>query len=295
MSIAPFKNEYLPAGEPIKRIDSGLVYFVHNGRNAWHSTWVQKYVPGCMHSTLDDAKRFCEGMRVNGSVFYIIETPAIAACFNYGKLIATQINTTTPLNGYSPNKTTAHTNSDKLSSQPLTIEELTTSLKIDSIHWEKSKHHNQPVILLWLFDPNAHVDKIKKRGLKTYKSISYGKKYLLGWSELENPLNSRKANEIAEIYSSNLETKKTTSTSSSIRTNSSQTRKNSAKDRAHSICGHLTKHYGKAVYLQELSTLNTNTFRAKLGVDLNEGIKDIYFIISTNRNSEIERVEHVEN
>jgi hypothetical protein len=45
------------------------IYYVSSGRNAWWSTWVKQYNSGCMHTTLDGAKKYAEKMRTNGSVF----------------------------------------------------------------------------------------------------------------------------------------------------------------------------------------------------------------------------------
>jgi hypothetical protein len=36
------------------------MYWLYNGRNAWHSTWINQYNEGCMHSDLADARRSAE-------------------------------------------------------------------------------------------------------------------------------------------------------------------------------------------------------------------------------------------
>ena len=44
----------------ITGIHSCALYFVTTGRNAWHSTWVQQYTNGCMHSSIASAKQYTE-------------------------------------------------------------------------------------------------------------------------------------------------------------------------------------------------------------------------------------------
>ena len=53
------------------------IYYVFQGRNAWHSTWITQYNNGCMHINLDNAKKYAESLRACGSVFYIREIPAL--------------------------------------------------------------------------------------------------------------------------------------------------------------------------------------------------------------------------
>lgn len=300
MSIDLFKCEYVPTGEPIKKIEHGIIYFVHNGRNAWHSTWVQKYYPGCMHSTPEEAIEYCEEKRTNGSVFYIIETPAIIICFNYGKLIATQINTSSPLESYSPPwlmDSSRHTKQEE-NRTPSTIEEITASLNIESIHWNKPQQNNQPVILLWLFDHDASIAPITESPLATYRSASHGTKYYLSWSKLEKSISPARVIEIAEFFEPEHKKGKVKSISNSRITKHSTPscpHEQAVKYRAYSICGRLTKAYGTAVYLQEISLLDNNKFQIKLGVKLSRKIMDIFYTVITDGEAKITCVEHIKN
>lgn len=252
-----------------------------------------------MHATLDEAKKYCEERRTNGSVFYITEMPAIVAQFNYGKLIATQINAATPFESYSTeeNITTGIDIKKNEKRTPSTIEELTTSLNTSSAHWKQPKQNNQPVILLWLFDPNAYISPIKEKTLTKYKSFSHGKKYLLGWSTLEKSTNPTRVIEIAESYETDPKSSKIrniSSTKTAKNSSSSCNHEKAAKDIAYSICGRLTKAYGKAVQLQETSKIDSHKFKVKLGVEFFQAIKNITYIISTNSDAEVVDVEHVD-
>lgn len=102
MSLVNFdKNEKMHAEGEITRIVGCKVWYVYDGRNAWHSTWVHKYRSGCFHLNVDSAKQFCEKNRKQGSIFYIEQIPALEIDCDHGSLFITQINTTDPLHGYS--------------------------------------------------------------------------------------------------------------------------------------------------------------------------------------------------
>lgn len=299
MSIDLFNYDYVPAGEPIKTIEHGFIFFVHDGRNAWHSTWVQKYYPGCMHSTLDEAKKYCEKKRTNGSVFYITEIPVIIVCFRYGKLIATQLNTNMPFESYHPQNDTIPgdgTRQEKRS-MPSTIEEITTSLNTGCSHWKQPQQHNQPVILLWMFDPSAYITPVENRPLIKYKSFSHGKKYLLGWSTLDKSINPTRIIEIVDSYELEQRASKVRNISSTRTTKNSSTacpHEQAVKDTAYSICGRLTKTYGKAVHLQEIIKLDSNTFQARLCVEIFKKIRSITYMISIDSNAKVNGIKLVE-
>ena len=77
------------------------IYFSIEGRNAWWSTWKQTYTEGCMQLTLNSSKTILGQKRKQGSVFYIIEMPAIVFQHTLGGcLVVTQINSQSPLKDY---------------------------------------------------------------------------------------------------------------------------------------------------------------------------------------------------
>src|SRR4051812_25147339 len=69
------------------------VFYVSTGRNAWWSTWVTRYSPGCMHGALESAKAFCEERRRQGTIFYIDELPSLAFVASECALVVSEINT----------------------------------------------------------------------------------------------------------------------------------------------------------------------------------------------------------
>ena len=70
-------STHLLDSSPLKGISRGLLYYVHTGRNAWHSNWVTQYANGCMHTTLESAKEYAEKRRTRGTVFYIKQLPCL--------------------------------------------------------------------------------------------------------------------------------------------------------------------------------------------------------------------------
>ena len=72
------------------------VYFFSTGRNAYFSTWSQKYpYESAFHTSLEAAKQHAEQQRVQGAVFSIDELPVLAFPFDDSSLLVTEINTET--------------------------------------------------------------------------------------------------------------------------------------------------------------------------------------------------------
>ena len=88
------------------------LYHCHIGRNAWHSTWVRIYSDGCMHLTEGSAQSYAETLRNRGNVVYIEELPALCFSGRRHLLLVTQLNTETPLLGYSA-RTPRHRRADR--------------------------------------------------------------------------------------------------------------------------------------------------------------------------------------
>lgn len=76
------------------------LYYISYGRNAWNSTWVQRYAQGCMHLSFASAAAYAEGRRTQGTVFYIRELPALCFTGEGPTFFITEINTKHPLAGF---------------------------------------------------------------------------------------------------------------------------------------------------------------------------------------------------
>lgn len=204
-----FDRKFDPSIEPIDKwklhdVKATTIYYCLYGRNAWHSTWVNRYYNNCMHPTLDSAKEFAESLRVQGSVFYIQELPALCIDAGSYSLVATQINTSEPLREYSTYALLeSPSRSEKIEGYRdnyftlgAPMNGVALSFDFDSRFWKTQQPKNDSIVLLYSKYKCTASD-FKKIKLKRWKSESVGKYYLLSWSKTEN--NIRKTS-VLRIY-----------------------------------------------------------------------------------------------
>ena len=170
--------------DPVSEISIGILYYVHSGRNAWHSTWIKRYLPGCMHTTIYSAKDYAEGKRARGTVFYIKQIPCIYFKTQNETLIITEINNDNPLSGYSPDATTdlapqgaaivagARNNYLKLG-VPLQYAGL--SFEHNSRFWRTMPPLDNSVITLSA-GPRLRIEKMTRADTTAFKSYALGDK-----------------------------------------------------------------------------------------------------------------------
>ena len=184
---------------PITDISSGVIYYVHTGRNAWHSTWITRYSNGCMHTTMESATDYAEGMRTKGTVFYIKQLPCLVFRTKNWSLLVTEINSRNPLAGYSPDATSKEAPSgatkidgaiDNYMAIGAPLNGVALSFMPDSRFWNVRPSPKNSVILLSCFDSGLQVEALPSGGLKAFKSISNGGNYYLGWAKKEPDVKS---------------------------------------------------------------------------------------------------------
>ncbi|WP_153135353.1 hypothetical protein [Paraburkholderia agricolaris] len=79
--------------ESVSAVD---IFFLHDGRNAWHSTWVQRYTSDAFWASFRDAAQRASAKRVQGSKFFIHHVPAVLFRARTAELLAVDINTDAP-------------------------------------------------------------------------------------------------------------------------------------------------------------------------------------------------------
>ncbi len=159
------------------------IYYVSSGRNAWHSTWVKQYNPGCMHSTLQSAKNYAEKLRTNGSVFYIQELPALVLEGELTSLIVTQINCMDVLQDYKPKiKPPNNKSTCCYITAGNSLLHACKSFDHDSIFWKTAPPAKNSVIRLLCTIKIKDFDPYHASNISAYKSESIGPDYLLNWS-----------------------------------------------------------------------------------------------------------------
>ncbi len=85
----PLENE-LVSVSPI------LVHSISWGRNAWNSTWIQRYRSGTLAENHAVARAFIEANRVQGSAYKVTVMPAWHLQFDRRAYLVCEINTSTP-------------------------------------------------------------------------------------------------------------------------------------------------------------------------------------------------------
>lgn len=179
-----------------KKIFKCKLYYVYYGRNAWHSTWVTKYVEGSIHTGFDSARSFVEQRRVQGSVFYISEIPGIVYQSEKGYLIITEINTEQVLKGF--NHLTLEDNISY--GEPKIILKAVLNSKIEGIadafdpfseHWNERYRYLNSVLILYSIKKNVEFEKFSKRNNLRYSSYSIGVDYYYQYHQHKNKIDDK--------------------------------------------------------------------------------------------------------
>lgn len=86
----------------IQSVAARKLYYVRDGRNAWWGTWVTRWYETSFFFNWEDARSYAEYQRVQGSVFHILEIPALMLTVSRGFAMVTQLGTDKPLSDYKP-------------------------------------------------------------------------------------------------------------------------------------------------------------------------------------------------
>lgn len=192
--------------EVVRRRGARKLYYLHDGRNAWWTTWVQRYYNGCMHSSLWDAQRHAERMRVQGSVFYIVELPAVILEGDSLVCAITQINTTSVLAGYSchavtPDAPPGYRLRDDARENYLTVGSplrgAYASFDPVSRFWRRQPPLVDAVIRVFGSGRLEEFEGMGRGPMRRYKSQSVGRAYQLSWTRSSAGLRRRDVNRIA--------------------------------------------------------------------------------------------------
>lgn len=177
---------------PVEEVKAGAVYFVTEGRNAWHSKWVMKYTKNSIHSTLSSAKSFCERNRKSGSVFYIKRLPCLVLVGSENVVIVTEINSDNPLSRHlllsdSPGR-------DAVVAENLVVKSLenVSNVRVGfcaySNVWVSERGKLNSILLM------QHKKRLKLEGnpesSSVWRSSSIGSDYSLIWKELDRRVKS---------------------------------------------------------------------------------------------------------
>lgn len=164
----------------VREVKVVKLYYVTTGRNAWWNTWITRYSPGCMHSTMDTAKAFCEAKRVQGTVFYIDELPSLAFIAENRALVVSEINTESFLRRLNLKRLTSITTVFPVSS--MTLRQMTYVFRPESPLWPSDYPRRDSAILSFCSLSSELADLGAKTELSSFASSSSGPGYYLNWS-----------------------------------------------------------------------------------------------------------------
>lgn len=187
------QDEILGVSATIKKIKASKIFYCFSGRNAWYSTWAQKYSLYCMHLSIESAKRHAEERRVQGSVFYIQELPALELGTGDRRIFVTQINSSCPLREYRTRAVRKRPRSGKdlidgarecYIEVGASLEGAVLSFDYDSRFWVTEQPWQNSVMVLEA-DNATPSESLKSRLLKRWRSKSFGSSYRLNWSLIQ--------------------------------------------------------------------------------------------------------------
>ncbi|MCX7197672.1 MAG: hypothetical protein NTW37_06700 [Proteobacteria bacterium] len=164
----------------VREVKPVKLHYVTSGRNAWWSTWITRYSPGCMHSTMDSAKQFCESQRVQGTVFYIDELPSIAFIADNRALVVSEINTDSFLKRIDVELLTTITTVFPVST--MTLRQMMYVFRPYSPLWPKDYPRLNSAIVSFSSAGDTMVELHTEEELFSYASSSVGPSYYLNWS-----------------------------------------------------------------------------------------------------------------
>ena len=172
------------------------IYFSIEGRNAWWSTWKQTYTEGCMQLKFNSSKTILEEKRKQGSVFNIIEMPAIVFQHAFGGcLVVTQINTQSPLKDYFFSRAFKRVENSAGEKDHFhgvagrkIMKDIPSSFDFNSDSWRIRPPEENSVIKVWYpAGWGSHFDDLS-RTLVTYKSVSEGSRGSLEWEKSDSDI-----------------------------------------------------------------------------------------------------------
>jgi hypothetical protein len=158
------------SGARVESIERRLVYFLHRGRNAWHSTWTKHYFPGCVHVSRWSARSAAEPLRAPGSVFYIDELPVILIGCNAGKVAIVDVDNLNQFSGYTSKFMLEFLGSHRSDATEHGRYAISVSDLVSSFAWHGIHYMPSNIFAVATDDVDLQFAKLPRRGLWRYRS-----------------------------------------------------------------------------------------------------------------------------
>ena len=159
----------------IRQVKAVKTYYLVVGRNAWYSTWTQRFHQDRLFIDLQSAKEAAEEQRRSGSKFYIYQLPAIYLAGKNGSVLVSEINTEAPLAGW-----------DRSSSKfrvGCSLARAADAFSYNSKNWIRRPYNEESLFVLGDVAPLRAYEPLKAEPVLMWESWSSGSRYYLSWSE----------------------------------------------------------------------------------------------------------------
>ena len=178
---------------PLLGVKGVLVYLLLRGRNAWHTTWIRNYRgPAALYASLDEAKAAAEDQRVQGSVFYIRELPALSLLSEVGPVVLVEFHSDNCFGRWQPRSP------ESLLQLGTPLGELMHSLG-PSGEWRPPVPSEHSFVAgRAKFSTLVHLP--ARRPFVTRVSAYNGPRFYLRWLEVPNSTSRRGVNAIVKIF-----------------------------------------------------------------------------------------------
>ena len=197
----------------VARVSARKIYYLQDGRNAWHSTWVERRYNNSFRLTLNETKSFAEQNRTCGSVFHIVEVPCLTFETKYGYFLTTQLQIEVPYKNFRPpnNRHDLVSKIHKLRAPLMNDARLNNYIKCQIERYSPDgnlkssrtlekhltifkgkefwtpRNKSTPIMLLVSPMDAGGIEEIKKEArMKTWRSSSLGSSYYLQWHQTES-------------------------------------------------------------------------------------------------------------
>ena len=186
----------------VRGVEVIKLFYVSTGRNAWWTTWIFRYSPGCMHTTMESAKAFCETNRAQGTVFYVRELPAIACIVPERALVLTEINTPEILGRFDLNGLIGIAQILPIST--MTLRQVLHIFRPESALWSPNYPKKDSAVISYC----SNVDALERVGPEVsfadWESRSVGPKYYLKWSSRPTEIKAERIRAVASAMKARL-------------------------------------------------------------------------------------------
>lgn len=192
----------------VEQVGAACIYYVQDGRNAWHSTWVRRYYSDTFHLSLFAAQRAAEVLRVQGSVFRLVTLPVVHFKTSSASLLVSELHVQCPLLHFRPALSRERADRRARACSPYftnyvlprqlerslnweyprvgdSLGEVHQAFAANSVNWAHPENRRSVVSFLLKPSDNVPTKLPRKKKLADLQSYSIGTDFHLRWSDVD--------------------------------------------------------------------------------------------------------------